>query len=126
MPKKRNEAKNAHLPVGRPSERVHDDQSTLPEETRFLSDQIQRLAIQMERANFAEYVQLMQRPRRLIFLNFISGTARGVGIAIGFTVVAAVILYVLQKLTVLNLPIIGDFIADIVRIVNAQLHTPSY
>ncbi|MBL0388755.1 hypothetical protein JJB07_19320 [Tumebacillus sp. ITR2] len=80
----------------------------------------------MERSNFAEYVQLMQRPRRLIFLNLISGISRGVGIAIGFTVIAAVILYILQKVAVLNLPIIGDFIADLVRIVDAQLHTSSY
>ncbi|KEO82043.1 DUF5665 domain-containing protein [Tumebacillus flagellatus] len=113
-------------PIGEPSERVHDDHVKLPEETRFLSSQIQRLAIQMERANFSEYVQLIQRPKRLIFLNLISGISRGVGIAIGFTVIAALLLWILQKVAVLNLPIIGDFIADLVRIVNAQLRTSSY
>jgi hypothetical protein len=123
--RKHSDEKNGHQP-GRPTERVHDDNATLPDETRFLSSQIQRLAVQMERANFAEYVQLMQRPRRLIFLNLLSGISRGVGIAIGFTIVAAVILYLLQKIAVLNLPIIGDFIADLVRIVDAQLRTSSY
>ncbi|WP_236588234.1 DUF5665 domain-containing protein [Tumebacillus amylolyticus] len=123
---KRDHKMNGPKQAGEPSERLHDDPVTLPEETRFLSSQIQRLAIQMERSNFAEYVQLMQRPRRLIFLNLISGISRGVGIAIGFTVIAAVILYILQKVAVLNLPIIGDFIADLVRIVDAQLHTSSY
>ncbi|PWK12870.1 DUF5665 domain-containing protein [Tumebacillus permanentifrigoris] len=124
--RKHEDEKQGDRKPGRPTERVRDDHATLPDETRFLSSQIQRLAVQMERANFAEYVQLMQRPRRLIFLNFVSGMSRGVGIALGFTIVAAVILYVLQKVAVLNLPIIGDFIADIVRIVDAQLHTSSY
>lgn len=34
---------------------------------------------------------------------------------------AATIIYVLQALGALNLPIIGDYIADIVRIVQRQL-----
>lgn len=124
--RKRDHGKHDPQQIGERSERVQGNPAQMQEETRFLSSQIERLAIQMERANFSEYVQLMQRPRRLIFLNLIGGIARGVGIAIGFTVVAALLLWILQKVAVLNLPIIGDFIADLVRIVNAQLHTSSY
>jgi len=43
------------------------------------------------------------------------------GIAIGVTLFTATIIYGLQKLGALNLPIIGDFIAEIVKIVQAQL-----
>ena len=50
----------------------------------------------------------------------------GIGIAIGFTFFAATILYVLQMLGKLNLPIIGDYIADIVRIVQRQLEGRTY
>lgn len=39
---------------------------------------------------------------------------------------AATILYVLQFLGALNLPIIGDYIADIVRIVQIQLEGKGY
>ena len=56
----------------------------------------------------------------------VSGMARGIGIAIGFTFFAATILYVLQMLGKLNLPIIGDYIADIVRIVQRQLEGRAY
>jgi hypothetical protein len=41
--------------------------------------------------------------------------------AIGFTILAAVVLYLLQRVILLNLPLIGDFIADIVQIVQKQL-----
>ena len=48
------------------------------------------------------------------------------GIAIGFTFFAATIIYVLQLLGALNLPIVGDYIADIVRIVQRQLDMNTY
>jgi hypothetical protein len=77
--------------------------------------------IKLERANFAEFMQLVQNPVRLIFLNFISGLARGFGIAIGLTIVASLFGIFLSRLASLNLPIIGKFIAELVRIVNLNL-----
>ncbi|MBW4840919.1 MAG: hypothetical protein KZY74_16125 [Paenibacillaceae bacterium] len=81
---------------------------------------------QLEKSRIAEYTELLNRPWRLIWLNLLSGTARGVGVAIGFTFFAATIIYVLQVLGALNLPIIGDYIADIVRIVQRQLELNTY
>ncbi len=82
---------------------------------------IQELEYKLERANLAEFMQLLQNPTRLLFLNFLSGLARGFGIAIGLTVIAGVFLLLLTRLASLNLPIIGKYIADLVRIVNQQL-----
>lgn len=79
------------------------------------------IAHQLEKARIAEYAQLLTRPWKLIWTNLLAGLARGVGIAIGFTFFAATIIYFLQALGALNLPIIGDYIADIVRIVQRQL-----
>lgn len=91
---------------------------------------VYRLTLQwtreLEKSRITEYTQLLNRPWRLIGLNLLSGTARGVGIAIGFTFFAATIIYVLQMLGALNLPIIGDYIADIVRIVQRQLELNTY
>ncbi|MEC0369969.1 DUF5665 domain-containing protein [Paenibacillus chibensis] len=84
------------------------------------------IAEQLEKSRIADYTQLLHKPWRLIWLNLLSGTARGVGIAIGFTFFAATIIYVLQVLGALNLPIIGDYIADIVRIVQRQLELNTY
>lgn len=76
---------------------------------------------QLERANLAEFMQLLERPVRLLWLNFIAGLARGFGIAIGLTIIASLFIVLLSTLAKLNLPIIGKYIADLVRIVNQQL-----
>jgi hypothetical protein len=86
-----------------------------------IHDAVTEMAKNMERTQIADYVQLLNSPKRLILLNILAGTARGVGIAIGFTLFTATIVYILKALGALDLPIIGDYIADIVRIVQAQL-----
>lgn len=88
---------------------------------RKLNGKVEELAYYLERMRLAEYIELFNRPLRLMWLNFLAGLARGVGIAIGGTVLAAVILLLLSKLAILNLPVIGDFIAELVRIVQTQL-----
>lgn len=75
----------------------------------------------LERANLAEFMLLLQRPFRLIWLNFIGGLARGFGIAIGLTIVASLFILFLSKVASWNLPVIGRYIAELVRIVNAHL-----
>lgn len=86
-----------------------------------LRDRITELAMNMEKMKLAEYVDLLEHPWRLLYVNFISGLARGFGMAVGFAILGAIILLVLQRLVTLNLPLIGGFIADIVAIVQAQL-----
>jgi len=88
----------------------------------WIGKKIDALGVELERVQIADYIALLNRPRRLFILNLVTGIARGIGIAIGFTVFAATIIYVLQKLGALNLPIIGDYIADLVKIVQAQLN----
>lgn len=91
-----------------------------------LTDQIDRLARDMDRAQLRDYVELTHKPWLLIWRSFISGLSRGIGIALGFTFFAATIVWILQLLGKLNLPIIGDYIADIVRIVYRQLQINPY
>jgi hypothetical protein len=86
-----------------------------------LSERIERISVEMEKAHLQEYVQLALHPWQLIWRNLIYGLFRGIGIALGFTFFAATIVWLLQILGKLNLPIVGDFIADIVRIVQRQL-----
>ncbi|NLA47121.1 MAG: hypothetical protein GX866_06245 [Firmicutes bacterium] len=80
-----------------------------------------RLSQDLERFNMAEYISLLNNPRRYILVNFTGGIARGLGFAVGATLLAALLVYIMQRLVLLNLPLIGDFIAELVRIVNEQL-----
>ena len=75
----------------------------------------------LERSNLVEFMKLLQNPVRLIFLNFLGGLARGFGIAIGLTIVASLFIVLLSRLATLNLPVIGKYIADLVKIVNEHL-----
>ena len=86
-----------------------------------LQQQMERIANHLERAQLAEYVQLLNSPRRLILSNLLAGTARGVGIAIGVTLFSATIVYVLKQIGALDLPIIGQYIADLLEVVQHQM-----
>jgi len=86
-----------------------------------LNRKLEEMVQTMHKLGVAEYVEMLRHPRRLFWINFWSGIARGLGMAIGFTILAAVVLYLLQRVILLNLPLIGDFIADIVQIVQKQL-----
>lgn len=90
---------------------------------KILEKRIAELAINIEKMKLAEYVKLLDQPWRLMYINFIAGMARGVGIAVGFTILGAVLLYFLRRLVMLNLPWIGGFIAEIVRMVQLNIGT---
>ena len=82
---------------------------------------LDRLVEAMEKASIAEYVALYRRPWRMLGTNFLFGIMRGFGFAVGFTVVGALFLYFMGRLAALNLPIVGEFIAEIARIVQEEL-----
>ncbi|ADL07774.1 DUF5665 domain-containing protein [Thermosediminibacter oceani] len=94
-----------------------DDERLLCE----LSRKIDELSIRIEKLNLAEYLEVLRNPKRLLYINFLAGVARGFGTAMGFTFLGAFILYVLQRIVILKLPVIGDFIAELVRIVQNEL-----
>ncbi len=91
------------------------------EQQRELSAQLDELCRQLEQFNLAGYLNLLNRPGRYLALNFLGGLSRGFGIALGFTLLGVLVLWALQRLVMLNLPLIGDFIADLVRIVLTYL-----
>jgi hypothetical protein len=81
-----------------------------------LGQKIDEISLAMEKMGIAQYMEMLDHPWRLLRINFWSG------MAIGFTVLAALVVYGLQKIVVLNMPVIGNFIAVIVKIVENQLH----
>jgi len=91
-----------------------------------LRRKVAELSMNMEKMKLAEYVNLLNSPWRLLWINLISGIARGLGIAIGFAILGALALIFMQKLVALNIPVIGGIIADIVEIVQQQLKAKTY
>lgn len=82
-----------------------------------LNEKIDKISKNLEKANIIEFSYIMGNKKEILKRNLIAGISRGVGIGIGITVVTAIIVYLLRKLIMLNIPVIGDYIADIVEIV---------
>lgn len=70
--------------------------------------------------DFAEYRRYLSSPRRLLFINFIAGLARGLGMSVGFTILGALLIYFMRQLVWQNIPWLSQFIAEIVVLVDAK------
>ena len=92
-----------------------------PESPGMLLRQIDRWIASMERLRLADYVRYVDDRKRMFWTSFFGGVARGVGMAVGFTILGAVLVLVLQDLAKHNLPLIGDFLAQIVNVVQNRL-----
>ena len=81
---------------------------------------IDKISQRLDGIMINEYVVLMSDPKKLLWRNFLSGISKGLGSAIGFTVLGAIVVIILRKLVVLNIPVIGRLIKDIVDIVSEK------
>ncbi|MBC7346110.1 MAG: hypothetical protein H5U00_01465 [Clostridia bacterium] len=86
-----------------------------------LTDKVEALAQHLARREEIVVGDLLHRPRRLIYVNFVAGLARGLGMAVGFALLGALLVYLLRLLVLLNLPGISSFIATIIRLVRQEL-----
>jgi len=86
-----------------------------------INKKIDKINQKLEQSNIMEWSYIMGNKKEIIKRNILAGIFRGVGIGIGVTVVSAVIIYALNRIIRLNIPIIGDYIADIVSIVQKNL-----
>lgn len=82
-----------------------------------LNKSIDDLADTLEKGNLKELSYVLGSKKEIIIRNLIAGIFRGVGIGIGVTVISGLIVIFLQKIVKLNIPIIGEYITDIVEIV---------
>lgn len=67
--------------------------------------------------NCVDFVVEKKSLKKVLWYNFLIGVSRGLGMAFGFTVLAAILVFILQKIVVLNLPLISKFIAEIIELV---------
>ncbi len=86
-----------------------------------LNRQVDRLLGSLERMQLEEYLNYVRNWKRLLWVNFVSGLARGLGMAIGFTVLGAAAVVLLQRIVVDNIPWIGDFLAEVIRMAQKKI-----
>lgn len=83
--------------------------------------QIETYTQKQEWAGFVEYVMYLQDRRRVLVTSFLSGLMRGMGFAVGFSILGAVVLMLVRQLALENLPGIGAFFAEVVKMVELKL-----
>lgn len=83
----------------------------------FLEQKIDILIDSLEQSNLRELSFVLGSKKQIFWRNTLAGIARGIGIGIGVTLITAVLIYILRQIVSLNIPVIGEYIADIVQIV---------
>ena len=82
-----------------------------------LNKSINSLNNNLEKSNIVEWSYILGNKKEIFKRNILAGIARGVGIGIGVTIITAILVLLLQKIVTLNIPVIGEYISDIVEIV---------
>ena len=94
--------------------------SSMPPDWTDFRSQVLALSQVLEKMNLAEYISYLNNPRKMLLVNFGVGLLRGLGAAVGATLLAGILVMLLKNLVLLNLPIIGGVIGELVKIVNAH------
>ena len=82
-----------------------------------LNFKIEKLIYILEKSNLEDLSNIVGNKKQIIIRNLLAGIFRGVGIGIGITIITAILILVLRHLVALNIPVIGQYISDIVEIV---------
>ena len=77
-----------------------------------------------EAAGVVEYLQYLQSGKRILWVNFKAGIAKGFGITIGMTVVLGLFIWVLTMLV--DLPIVGEYFSDAQQYVTEYAENTNY
>ena len=85
-----------------------------------LNESLTKLNNNLNKYNMHELIYILGSKKEILTRNIIAGLARGVGIGIGVTIITAIIVYLLQKVVKLNIPIISEYIIDIINIVEQR------
>ena len=82
-----------------------------------LMKNIDNLNFVLTKNNLIDLAELLGNRKEMLIRNLLVGIAKGIGIGIGFTILTGILVIILQKIVTLNIPVIGDYITDIVDIV---------
>ncbi|NOR19559.1 MAG: hypothetical protein GQ538_05670, partial [Xanthomonadales bacterium] len=61
-------------------------------------------------AGVVEYLEYLQSGKRIMWLNFKAGIAKGLGLTLGMTVVLGVFIWVITMLV--DLPVVGEYFVE--------------
>lgn len=82
---------------------------------------IRHLTDTLERMQLDDYLEYVSNRKRMLLSNLFYGVARGLGFAIGFTVLGALVIVLLKNVVLENIPIISNFLAEVIHAIEARM-----
>lgn len=95
---------------------VNDKKSKKDIEEQLL-EKLESLNYMLNKNRVLDLIELTVNTKKYFIRNFLSGITKGIGVGIGFSIITALIIYLLQKIIKLNIPVISQYISDIIEIV---------
>ena len=80
-------------------------------------EEIDRLARRLDNSGIAEYVRLSLDTRRILWLNFLSGIARGLGFTVGTAIVLAIVYKILSGIISMKIPYLTEMLTEFVLLI---------
>jgi len=82
-------------------------------------DKVDKLLTRLENYGLEDYVKLSQRTGKILWLNFLSGVARGLGFTVGTAIVLAIAYKILHQLISMNIPYLTDMLKEAVAFIKS-------
>ena len=95
---------------------VNDKKSKKDIEEQLL-EKLESLNYMLNKNRVLDLIELTGNTKKYFIRNFLSGITKGIGVWICFSIITALIIYLLQKIIKLNIPVISQYISDIIEIV---------
>lgn len=86
----------------------------------WMANKMEEQLLRMEQLRLSEFVAYEKNRKKRLLMQFVGGIARGLGTAVGFTLLGALVVWLLQGLVQRNLPIIGDFLTQLLNLVEGK------
>ena len=86
----------------------------------WMANKMEEQLLRMEQLRLSEFVAYEKNWKKRLLMQFVGGIARGLGTAVGFTLLGALVVWLLQGLVQRNLPIIGDFLTQLLNLVERE------
>ena len=74
-----------------------------------LINKIDKINYILSKNEILDLMELLGNSKKFLFRNFLSGIIKGIGTGIGFTILTAIIIIILQRIVTLNIPVIGKY-----------------
>lgn len=75
----------------------------------------------MEKGEISRVIKVFSDPGKLFWKYFLLGIAKGVGMAFGFSIIGAFIIYILKEVIVFNIPVISEILSNIIKMTEQKL-----